>query len=66
MAKRKLTDIRMIVRKNLRDEFGESTNFTWPDSELELYIDLCLEEINQVSPRKVREVLGHYCQFQSA
>lgn len=57
MAKKILSAIRAIVRQSLRDEFGESTSFQWEDDELDLDIAECLDEISEVSPYMVKEVL---------
>lgn len=55
---RTISSFRQTVRQILRDEFtGDTTDQDWANDEIEVHIQQTLEEISQVSPNIVREVL---------
>ncbi len=54
---RYISGIRQTVRQLLRDEFAEGIAQDWQDDEIDIHIGQIREEISQVSPNEVIEVL---------
>jgi len=52
-----LSAIRTIVRQLLRDEFVSGSDNDFSDDELDIHINQCLDEVSQVAPNIVKEVL---------
>lgn len=52
-----LSIVRGYIRQMLSDEFVSGQDLDWEDDELDLHIGICLDEISECKPYKVKEVL---------